>query len=935
MRPWLDWRTLETPGYRLHHRPEFEHWTRHIATRIESVDSALLRRIGYSPPKPVHIVVDDPFQTSNGYAIPFLDRPVSVWWATPPDPRNDIGNYRVWSEALAVHELAHLAHMTRPSRNPFRRGVIGPLLDFGPITLHSPRWVYEGYATLIEGEITGTGRPNNVWRPAILRQWAIEGRLPTYGQLSAWGDFNGGEFAYLGGSAFLEWLSARSNDSSLVHVWRRLTARQARGFDASFTGVFGEPASVLYGRHVAELTRDAMAAKADLERAGLVEGELVQHLSWNTGDPAVSPNGERVVIALRERNRPGRLVVWKAAPEPEDTTEARRRLAALRRDPQDVPERRVYPRPRRAEKTLLAVNGRSFQMPRWFADNRRVLVTRWTARTDGTLSPALSIWDTESGSVRRVTEPVGVLNADPHPNGTEAVAMQCHWGHCDVAHVDLNRGVMRTLLEGNERTTYYRPRYSPDGSRVLASVSQDGRWRVMVTDSRGRGMRYVDPDDGANRYDAQWLGNDSIVVVSERGGVPNLELLALTAGTTRSLTRVTGAAVGVDVNQRDGSLWYLSMHSRGLDVRRLDRGAHVADSVITVSAERFGFARSRGSRAGVTLSSSPVGPSRLYGAGPHSYRWLPGAFASADGIGGVLTIFTSDLVGRLSAAVTGAFGEPGTWQGGSLDLTWRRWRPSLDLGAVGVIDEPSRGRDPQPAADSIDATLTQGLIALSAERRGEGWRVRGRIGGAGGRLSPELGESDLRAIGFGEAELFLQQSRGASALTERLRVHFTQGSTGSTYQRAIASLDVASGGLDVFPLELSGRAGRITGSAIPFERFSVGGASSPVGDSSLFSQRFQLPMYPAAVLSGRAFLAWRAALPAFVLTPFYESVGVGDELDGDLAWVRAVGLERRFSFGPMPPAFLPRADIRGGVGYTLDEPFRKKVRAYLEMRFVP
>ena len=52
-------------------------------------------------------------------------------------------------------------------------------------------------------------------------------------------------------------------------------------------------------------------------------------------------------------------------------------------------------------------------------------------------------------------------------------------------------------------------------------------------------------------------------------------------------------------------------------------------------------------------------------------------------------------------------------------------------------------------------------------------------------------------------------------------------------------------------------------------------------------------------------------------------------------WNSAVGLESRFVFGPMPTAFIPRVDLRGGAAYTLSEPFRRKVRAFLEMRIEP
>jgi hypothetical protein len=934
VRPWLDWRTIATPGYRFHYLPEFEQWTRHIAARVESLDSAVTALVGHSAPKPVQVVVDDPFLTANGYAIPFLDRPVTVWWATPPDPRNDIGNFPVWSEMLAVHEITHLAHLTRPSRNPFRRGVLNSLLNLGPITTRSPRWLYEGYATLVEGRITGSGRPNNVWRPAILRQWAIEGRLPTYGQLNSWNDFNGGEFAYLGGSAFLEWLTRSEGDSTLVHVWRRLTARRTRSFESSFAGVFGESPSALYGRHVAELTRDAMAAKEQLERAGLVEGQLVQRLQWGTGDPALSPDGERVAVALRERDRPGRIVIWKTATEPEDTAEVRRHLDALTRDPLDVPDRRLYPRAKRAEKTLLASNGRSYQMPRWFADNRRVLVTRWTARGDGSSSPALYVWNTDNDDVRQITNPVGVLHGDPHPNGKEAVAMQCHWGHCDIAHVDLDRGVMLTLLEGNALTTYYRPRYSPDGSRILASIAQQGRWRVVVADNRGRVMRHVDPDDGANRYDAQWLNNDTVVVVSERGGIANLELIDVASGAARTLTRTTGAALGPDVDRRDGSVWFLAMHSRGLDVRRLPKGAAAADSVVAISADRFGFAGPQGQRPGTALSVGVVGSPRQY-SGSQSQRWLPGGYASADGAGGFLTVFSGDVIGRLGATATGAYGESGTWQGGALRLTSRVWPMPIELGAFGVIHEPSFGRDAQPGVDSLDATGVHGLLAVVSERRGEGWHRRIRVGGVVGQVSPRLGPSYHRDYEFGEASLFLQQSTGARGLTERIQVHMGIGTARSHFQRSLAAVEITTVGRDAFPIELSVTGGRLSGTPHPLEYFMVGGGASPIADSAQLSQRYHMPMFPTGVAIGRELLAWRAAIPLGFWTSFYEGASIADNTRRYRNWNRAIGLERRFVFGPMPPALLPRFELRGGAGYTLDAPFRKKVRAFFEMRVEP
>ena len=937
VRPWLAWRTVESHGFRFHYLPETEAWTRDLAERVRAVDSAITRHVGWRIAKPVDVVVDDPYIISNGYALPFIDRPATVWYATPADPRNDIGNYRTWGELLSVHELVHLAHLTRPSRNRFKRSLWASLpVNVSPLVLQTPRWVFEGYATVVEGQITGTGRPNNAWRPAVLRQWAIEGQLPSYGQLNGGGDYRAGEFAYLGGSAFLEWLLHRQGDSSLTYLWRRLTARQVRSFDAAFRGVYGDAPGPLYGLHTAELTRDAMAAKEALERVGLVQGELIQRLTWETGDPAISPNGERVAITLRERNRPGRLVVWKTSAEPEDSIAIQRRIDALKRDPLDVPDRRFYPRTKTPEATLLADQGRSYQMPRWYSDNRRVLVTRWTARSDNTLSPSLYEWDTRTGNLRRITSAVGVLHGDPHPNGREALAMQCHWGHCDIAHVDLERGVMRTVLEGAPDRTYYRPRYSPDGTRFVASVLDGARWKLLVSSSGARDIRFIDPVDGANRYDAQWLTSDTLVVVSERGGIPNLEKISISSAQPVALTRVTGAAVGPDVNQADGSVWFLALHARGLDVRRMPADAPIADSVVDIRATHFGYAGTRGADA-VELPATSAPPSRPYGTGPHHQRWLPGAFVNSDGSGATISLYSGDIVGRLTGVVTGALGERGSWQGASLRTTWRYPRPHVELGAHAFIHEPSLSSHRPPgdtSAQAVDGSLSQVIAALHHERAGESWRLRARIGGSGGRLSPRAARSHPRALGFLDASARVHRTRGTRGMSAEVRAQASYGQTAERYQRVLGTIDLRTLGRGMFPIQASITHGRVLGAPHPFELFSVGGGTSPVMDSSLLTQRHALAMYPTAVSLGPSLLAWRASIPGD-WTLFYEAASTAETLYDHARWHRAFGVDAKLAFPLTPVAFIPRVEIRGGVAYTLDDPLRRKVRVFLEMKFEP
>ena len=208
---------------------------------------------------------------------------------------------------VATHEFAHVAHLNRPSRNRLQQlyQSLSPV-PLGPIAPEAPRWVLEGYATYVEGRVTGSGRPNHAWRAAILRQFALEGRLPGYGQLSATGPFQTGNFAYLAGSAFLEWLARREGDSSVTALWQRMTAKKVRSFDDAFAGVYGDPPSILYQKFVAELTADALAFERTIHRDAYVPGTLVQRLIRETGDPAISPDGRFVALVVRHVTTPPR-----------------------------------------------------------------------------------------------------------------------------------------------------------------------------------------------------------------------------------------------------------------------------------------------------------------------------------------------------------------------------------------------------------------------------------------------------------------------------------------------------------------------------------------------------------------------------------------------------------------------------------------------------
>ncbi len=333
-----DWLTFSTAHYRIHCPRAFEAFGRDVAGRVEGLHAQYLGLVGFVYEKPIDILILDPVMEANGMAFPLFQRPFVVLWRTEPEPDSPIGHHRGWAELLVAHELGHMHHLLRPARKAGLWERWTAVL--GPVTRKSPRWVIEGYATFIEGKLTGSGRPHSAIRASVLRQWALEGKLPTYEALSGLGGFLGGNMAYLGGSAYLEWLETKAADPKVFQaLWTRLAGK--RDFGAAFLATFGFSPKDGYLRFCAELTHTALElerrtkaqglreAEAGAEahrrakrddpqgaaQEGLREGEVVTQLKGWASDLALSPDGTRLLARVLDPKKPG-LYIWDLQTKP-------------------------------------------------------------------------------------------------------------------------------------------------------------------------------------------------------------------------------------------------------------------------------------------------------------------------------------------------------------------------------------------------------------------------------------------------------------------------------------------------------------------------------------------------------------------------------------------------------------------------------------------
>jgi Tol biopolymer transport system component len=938
--PSADWRTLRTPHFRVHYPAASEAWTRRAAARLESIRKRVIAEVGYAPPEGVDVVVSDPVADSNGEAIPALGWPRMILWTSPPGPESDLGHYTDWSDLLIVHEETHLVHLLRPSRNPLRQA-LARVAPVGPIPLAAPRWVMEGYATVIEGRLTGSGRPNSDLRAAILRRWAQSGKLPTYARLASdRGTWHGMSMAYLMGSAYLEWLEERAGPGSLRKLWARMTARTPRSFDDAFRGVFGESPSDLYDRFRAELTWRALESERRLASAAR-DGELWQDLTWTAGAPAVSPDGTKLVMELDPKDKPARLVVWSTGPNTEAETKREEAIQKLlARDPEDVPPVLTKPLARKPLHTLETSTGAAPTTPRWMADGRSILFVRFEPDPEGFLHPDLFRWSPESGAVDRLTHQADLRDPDPSPVAADpdwAVAVRKRDGASSIVRIDLKTGIETVLAGPSIEEVYDRPRISPDGQRIAYARHREGpeaAWRLVVRDVRDLASGQeteIAPPAGSTVSSPAWSpdGRTLYAVVGTEGFI-DLWAFAVDGGEPVRLTRTQGAALSPAATPDGQALFYLSLESEGPDLRRLSlpgsAGVPPAQAAETaaVPGDLAPAVRPAPPPPQPPFALSEVAPSRPYGTGRQELLPVLGGSGSPSGSVWELGVRSGDVIGRLDVLALGSIGSAGWPAGGALAGVWRGSPVEVGLHLFQSREEPSQQHGPLPPfRRPFDLERRGAELSAFWDRQWSGSRLTVRAGVLRESLDPTLGASVQRDVGSLSGTWSAFRRWGQWKLGSGLAVHSEWGRTdGDSWLRQGGSVRVSLG-RDKNSLAVSWRRDGGAGTFRAYDQYLLGGIETALLPRTATSGLIAVPAFPFATLSGTEHEAQRAELSlGFLPAPlFFERHRLWMDDGPRGGWLSLAGLEWRGSIGPLPIFRMPLLDYRIGVARVLDEPF--------------
>ena len=565
-----DWQTIHTEHFNVHYSIEHIDFAKSTAVELEIVRTKVLEQQNRALDEIVDVVVFDPLNAANGFALPTSSNPVMALFTTPPQSDTVISNSSGWQQLLVLHEYIHLVHLAQPTRNHWQQKVRG-LWDIYDLTYSdTPRWVAEGYATLIESKMTGRGRLFDNYSESILREFAQQGALPTYGQLNSDNGFMGGSMAYLMGCRFLYWLEQTFSEQILDSVWTRMQAVKSRDFDEAFEGVFGQSAAKLYRRFIAEYTYKAMQQEQGEQP---LDSELWLELDLYASNPALSHDGSKLAIVERDAKRNTKLVIYST----EDNTKAmesfeKAQNELIKQDPLDIPDSPPSVFKREQKQVLNQINRAGIANPQW-VNSTTLYFNAYSTEESGIYNRVSDIfsYNIETGNVEKLTEFAGLRRFNATSDGDTLYAEQIRDGYSELVKVDINTGTITPLFKKSLNTAYDYPTLSPDNKKlVYLSASLNENWQMYIQDVDGGISRPV-PMPNGYQYLTQPSFSDngeSIYFVAGLNKTTDIYNYHIASNTLKRLTHGQ-EAVAHPIEMQDETLLYLSINADGPDVKSL------------------------------------------------------------------------------------------------------------------------------------------------------------------------------------------------------------------------------------------------------------------------------------------------------------------------------------------------------------------------------
>jgi Tol biopolymer transport system component len=593
--PELDWRVFETDHFRVQFHQGLEHAARYTAKVAEAAYQPVTELYDYEPSGKIRIILKDYDDYANGAAFFYLD--TMEIWTTPLDHDFDMRGTTDWLGNVVTHEFTHmislgaarkgpdripaaflqwLAYQRESNRPDILIGYPDVLVSYPIMMTVVPMWFAEGVAQYQVAEARHDRWDSH--RDMALRTAVLNDQLLSFDDMGVFSKRGfGNEFVYDHGYGLVRYIATQYGDQALADLCAEVSSWHAMEIDSAIDKVLGLSAEELH-----DAWRSAMAQnyRAQVEGLGtLIEGSAVTEKGFSNIHPAYSPDGKRLAYLTTGKGDygPHALVVrnLEGDDEGEDEFIQPGVVSSISWSPDG--KRLVYVQKKRADK----YGSRQADLFEYsFATADRTLASKimWMPAS------MVSGYAPESPRVRRLTRGIRALYPAHSPDGEHIAFIRNQGSTNNLGLMRADGSDIRYLTDFDDGTQIYTPRWSPDGTRLVLSVSSGGQRDIALLDIdtsaeaavparySAADFDYLVATEGTDRDPVWSADGNKVVFSSDQSGIFNLYAIDVSTSQTTRLTNVVGGALNPTV-RANGDIAFSSYGSDGYQIRSIGESA--------------------------------------------------------------------------------------------------------------------------------------------------------------------------------------------------------------------------------------------------------------------------------------------------------------------------------------------------------------------------
>jgi len=538
----LDWTTIETEHYRIHHHQGIDEIAREGASIAEQVRPVLLQQMNLEDIPVIDIIFTTEDEIMNGFAM--WTNTTFIWV-----DQNDAAIWledEKWLYQVLSHELQHIVFFNR-----VKTWLPEP---WSYLLSKVPGWVVEGLA---EYE-TERWRP---YRADISHKYhVLKNKMDKM------------DPHHDGYSKLLYW-SERFGDSTIVKTLADRSNFGLFNFEKAFkknTGITVGQFNEDWRRHMNTYYYGYRSQKEAIEEIGKVVTLPIEKLSGfsfynDSTQIAITGLGDKgqgdMSLYILERDttkeREAREERKKAKEEPEKKADKEPGFFAklFGKDKKEGEEQKKKPKPIIIWDKEEVDFGSFHKYMNWSYDGRKLVYAKYHFGEHQAMINDIKVYDLDEKSSEWLTQSERATYPDWSPDGQRIVY---------VAHENSVANLYTMSTDGSDKkqitnyvydTQILNPHYSPDGnSIVFAMADKEANLDLFILELTSGDIRRV-TDDPAADYDPVWHPHgDFVSYTSHSGSTPNIHTVNVATGESKQISDVGDAVWAAQWSPADSTI---------------------------------------------------------------------------------------------------------------------------------------------------------------------------------------------------------------------------------------------------------------------------------------------------------------------------------------------------------------------------------------------